>query len=117
MDDKSRRKQLAADYKQGRPEAGVYRIVNSATGKTLLGCSPNLASVRSKLEFAQKTGTSSALGWRLKQDVERFGADAFTLEVLEVLDTRPEMTTAAIQADLATLETLWREKLDPAPQY
>lgn len=32
MDQKSRRKQLVSEYKQTRPEAGVYRVVNSQTG-------------------------------------------------------------------------------------
>jgi hypothetical protein len=39
------------------------------------------------------------------------------LEVLEVLETKPEMTPAEIRDDLATLEALWREKLDPALLY
>ena len=39
------------------------------------------------------------------------------LEVLEVLEIRPEMTQAEILADLKTLEELWREKLDPSLLY
>ena len=42
---------------------------------------------------------------------------AFALDVLEVLEVRPELTPAEIRADLATLEELWREKLDPATLY
>jgi hypothetical protein len=117
MDQRSRRKQLVSEYRQSGPEAGVYRIVNIITGKMLLGSTPNLGSMRGKLEFSHKTGTVSALDRRLKQDLEAFGVDAFTLEVLEVLETGPEMTPAAIREDLATLEALWREKLDPALLY
>ena len=62
MDEKSRRKQLAADYKRSHPETGVYRIVNTATGKALLGSTPNLAIICSNLVISQKTGTSVALG-------------------------------------------------------
>ena len=50
-------------------------------------------------------------------DVRTFGIAAFSLEILEVLDVRPEMTQTEILADLKTLEELWREKLDPSLLY
>jgi hypothetical protein len=120
MNDKTRRKKLTADYKSNHPEAGVYRVVNTQTGRVLLGSALNLNSVRSKLEFARSTNSPSTLGaldHRLTNDVRQYGLGAFELEILEVLDTRPEMTTAEIRDDLATLEALWREKLDPASLY
>jgi hypothetical protein len=39
--------------------------------------------------------------------------DAFSLEVLDLPDVKPEMTPAEIRREPATLESLWREKLDP----
>jgi hypothetical protein len=117
VSDKARRKALRAQQEQTPPEAGVYLIRNSETGKGLLGATPNLASVRNKLAFAQSTGTAGVLDRRLDDDIRRFGADAFSFDVLEILDVTPEMTPAAIQADLETLEQLWREKLDPALLY
>ncbi len=117
MTDKSRRKELLAEYKRTHPEAGVYRIVNRQNGRALLGASPNLASVRNKLAFAQSQNMPSALDHRLQQDIREFGIDAFSLEVLEVLETRPEMTPAQVREDLAALEALWREQLGPAFLY
>ncbi len=117
MVDRSRRKELTNEYKQTRREAGVYRIVNGQTGKSLIGSSTNLDSVRNKLEFARTTSSSGTLGYQLKPDVERFGIDTFSLEILEVLDVKPEMTDAQVRADLATLEQLWREKYDPEDLY
>lgn len=111
MNDKARRKELLAQYKQTRPEAGVYRIINTRNNKALLGSTPSLANIRSKLEFAKSTGTTGVMDRRLSNDIREFGIDAFELEVLEVLETKPEMTPAQILADVATLEALWREKL------
>ncbi len=54
---------------------------------------------------------------RLSKDIRQYGIDAFSLEVLEVLETKPEMTPAEILEDLATLEELWREKLDTSLLY
>jgi hypothetical protein len=117
VNEHSRRKELRTQYKQTHREAGVYRIVNTRNNKALLGSTPNLPSIRNKMEFARTTNMPGALDRRLRQDILEFGIDAFSLEILEVLETRPEMTTAEIQRDLATLEELWREKQDPALLY
>lgn len=117
MSEQARRKQLRAQYKLSRPEAGVYRIVNGANGKALLGATPNLPSIRGKLEFAQATNTPGVLDGRLNKDIRRYGLQAFSLEVLEVLEIKPEMTPAELLQDLAALDELWRERQDPALLY
>ena len=117
MTEQARRKELLAQYKQSRPEAGVYRIVNTHNNKVLLGSTPNLASIRNKLEFAKSTRMPVVLDHRLGNDIRQYGIDAFALEVLEVLEAKPETTSAEILRELATLEALWREKLDPSLLY
>jgi hypothetical protein len=117
MTEKARRKELQTQYRENRPPVGVYRIVNRQTQKALLGSSLNLPNVRSKLEFARSTGSTGVFDYRLKKDVQAYGIEAFELEILEELETTPEMTQAQIQADLAALESLWREKQDPALLY
>ena len=117
MDQKSRRKALVEEYRRTGPEAGVYRFVNTETGKSLLGSARNLGSMQSKLDFAQKTGGLGALDRKLQPDARQHGPAAITFEILEVLDVRPEMTEAEIRADLTTLEALWRERFDPAILY
>lgn len=117
MSDRARRKELQANYKQTQTEAGVYRLVNTANGKALVGSTTNLASMRSKMEFGLATNTTGGFDYRLHSDIRAFGIAAFTLEILEVLDITTEMTRADILRDLATLEGLWREKFDPALSY
>jgi hypothetical protein len=120
MAEKNRRRELVAEYKRNRPEAGVYRVMNTENGKVLVGSALNLASVRNKVEFARSTNSASGLGalsHRLLADARQFGLDAFTLEIVEVLEPRAEQTDAEIKADLATLEALWREKCDPTTLY
>ncbi len=117
MDEKARRKALQAQYKQTVPEAGVYRLVNRQTQKALLGSTSNLANIRHKLEFARSTNTPGVLDLRLREDIRRYGVEAYELEILEVLEVKPEMTPDEIRSDRATLEALWREKLDPALLY
>jgi hypothetical protein len=117
MTDNARRRALREEYKQTHPEAGVYAIRNTANNRVLIGSSPNLPSVRNKLQFAQSTNMPGALDHRLSKDIREYGLAAFSLEILEVLETRPEMSREQILEDLATLEALWREKTDPALLY
>ena len=115
--DRARRRELTESYRQNPPEAGVYQLVNTRTGKVFLGSAVNLPSVRSKLEFSRRTGTVSALDRKLRADLTEYGASAFTFEVLEVLDILPNATPASIRDDLVALEALWREKIDPSLLY
>jgi hypothetical protein len=117
MTERARRRELTEEYRQHPPEAGVYQLVNTRTGKLFLGSAVNLPSMRSKLEFSQRTGTVSALDRKLRADLSEYGAAAFTFEVLEVLDVLPNATPASIRDDLTALEALWREKLDPSLLY
>lgn len=117
MNEQERRKELTAQYKNTHSEAGVYRIVNRGNNKFLLGSTPNLPGMRNKFEFARKTNSPGALDHRLKKDIQQFGLDAFSLEVLDVLETKPEMTYQEILDDLRVMEKLWREKLDSSLLY
>ena len=117
MIDKGRRKELTEQYRQTIPEAGVYVIRNAGNGKALLGSTVNLGSLRNKLEFARTTNMPGVLDGRMARDIAQFGIDGLSLEVLEVVDVTPEMTDRQVRDDLATLETLWREKLGPSALY
>lgn len=117
MDGKSRRKELREQYAQTRPEAAVYRILNTKNGRYLLGSTLNLASLRNRVDFARSTNAATALDHRLSKDGAEHGLDAFTLEVLEAFEPAPAMTTAQVQDELRLLEGLWREKASPGELY
>ena len=117
MTDQARRKALRTQYEQTPPAAGVYRIVNRETGRSLVGSTTNLGSVAGKLAFAKSTNRAGLFFRRMQADIARFGIEAFELEFLEALTPRPEMTAREIEQDLATLEALWREKLGPEMLY
>ncbi len=117
MNDRARRKELVTQYRQTPPEAGVYWIVNTATNKSLIGSTTNLASIRNKMAFARSTNMLGTLDQRLRKDIEAVGLGAFSLEILEVLKVEPEMIAADVRRDLEMLEALWREKIGPAALY
>lgn len=117
MADRSRRRELKANYKQSHPEAGVYALRNLQNGKVLIGSTLNLASMRNKLEFARSTNSPGALDLRLRTDIETYGVDAFELDILESVQPSPEQSDAETRKELETLEQLHRERVEPALLY
>jgi hypothetical protein len=117
MTSPGRRRELREQYEQRTPQAGVYALRNTVTGRALVASTSDLAAVRNRLEFARATKTPSALDGRLVADVREYGIDAFVLDVLDTLAVAPGSTPDDARADLAELETLWREKLASDPQY
>ncbi len=111
----SDRKALGKDYKERRQVGGVYTITNTRNGKYLLGNAPDLASMRNRFQFSVTTG--STVDPRLREDWQAFGAQAFTLDILEELERGPEQTPAQFLDDLIALEELRRADLDPAMEY
>ena len=117
MTDKAQRKQLTAEYRQKPAEAGVYRIHNTAAGRSLVGTSTNLTGIRNRVEFGKSTKSTAGFDYRMHADIRLHGFDALTFEVLEALEVKPEATSAQIQRDLETLEKLWSEQLGPDSLY
>lgn len=117
MSDKARRKELVTQYKQTPPEAGVYKLVNTRNNRVLLASSTNLPGVQNKLKFARSTNSPGALDLRLRDDIRQYGLDAFELEIVDVLEIKPEMTPADIRNELAALEDIYREQIDPELLY
>ncbi len=111
------RKELLAQYKEIKYDAGVYRVINNQTGKYFLGNSSDMKSVYNKFDFAKKVNSYDVVNKKLANDMKQYGFDSFSIEVLDLLDTTPEMTTAEIRKDLKLLEAIWREKLGTDNEY
>ena len=117
MPDASRRKELKSEYRQSPREAGVYRFINTQTGRFLVASTTDIASIQNKLDFARSTGGAGVFDYRMKPDIKLSGIEAISLEILETFDPEPTMTAEEIKRDLATLVELWREKLGTELSY
>lgn len=115
MDGKQNRKSLTAAYKEKRALGGVAAVVCTLTGKRLLLSGADLRGMQNRFDFSKATG--SCVSPRLQSDWNRFGADAFSFEVLETLEQQPTQDAAAFRADLKALEELWRERCKPEELY
>jgi hypothetical protein len=104
------RKALIRQYKERRPEMGVFQIRNIVNGKILIGSSTDLPSMLNRQEAQLRLGAHP--NRELQTDWHTFGADAFTFATLDTL-SRPEDLAYDPAADLAALLAIWLEKLEP----
>lgn len=102
------RRERIRQYKETPRPAGVYRIVHSRTGRTLLGSSPD---AQARLNRAQtQLLTRGHPNRALQGDWNADGPDAFVFEVLDLLPPRADRED--VTEELHLLEALWREKLN-----
>ena len=113
--DKQKRKEMTAAYREQRAQGGVVAIVCAATGRRLLMSGADLRGMQNRFRFASATG--SCVSPRIQADWSRYGADAFSLEVLETLEQKEDQDAAAFRGDVRALEELWREKYAPEELY
>ena len=111
----SKRKEITDEYKERKLYGGVYTITNTTNGKYIISHAANLKSVQNHFQFALTTG--STVHPRLRKDWEALGPQAFTLEIREELEQKPEQSQAEFMDDLKTLEQLWRANLDASKEY
>lgn len=106
MDKKAIKKQ----YKDTLQPMGVFKILNKANGKILIISSNNLPGRINREKFQLDMGSHTNV--ELQQDYKEFGKDSFVFEVVDHLKPK-EDPTYNYTDDLAVLEEMWIEKLQP----
>jgi group I intron endonuclease len=104
------RQELKREYKERRKPAGIFQVRNTANGKVLLGSSLNLEGPLNSHKFMLTIGKHR--NEQLQKDWNRFGADKFVFEVLEVVKEKDD-PNFDIDVELTLLEQIWLEKLQP----
>jgi hypothetical protein len=102
------RKARIREYKETPRPAGIYRVRNTATGKSLVGSSANLPGSLNRQRFDLENG--SHLDKELQRDWDELGPDAFEIEELDRLEPR-DGPAYDLTEDLVVLKEMWLEKL------
>jgi hypothetical protein len=102
------RKALVREYLETPRPAGVYRVLNRASGKSLLGSSPNVPGVLNRQRFQLNNGSHPDN--ELQADWNALGPDAFTFETLDLLKPSDDPGYDPSE-DLRALKEMWLEKL------
>jgi len=102
------RKARIREYKETLRPAGVFRVRNTATGKSLVASSANLAGALNRHRFQLERGSHPSR--ELQADWNALGASSFEFEVLDQLKPSDKPDCDATE-DLQVLKELWLEKL------
>jgi len=105
------RKALVRAYLEAPRPAGVYRIRNTASGRSLVGVSPDVPSILRRQRFQLEHGSHPEK--ELQADWNALGPEAFAFETLDLLKPSddPEYEPAE---DLRALKALWVADLTAA---
>jgi len=102
------RKARIREYKETLPPAGVFRIRNNETGKSLVGSTANLSGTLNRHRFQLERGSHPSR--ELQADWNALGPNAFEFEVLDHLKPS-DMPDYDPAEDLRVLKELWIEKM------
>jgi DNA-binding transcriptional regulator YhcF (GntR family) len=106
----SARAEIKRQYRENRPDMGVYQIRNTVNGKIYVGSSQNLEGTRNSRLFQLRMG-KVVFSREMQKELNEFGAEKFEFSVLGVLE-RPEQGEN-VEQSLAALHLHWLEKLQP----
>ena len=101
---------LKRQYKETANQAGIFLITNTTNGKVFLGSSLNLHGPLNKHRFMLSIG--SHLNSALQADWRRSGPEAFTFEIVEIIEPSEE-PGFRIDTALAEREEAWLAKTQP----
>ena len=104
------KKRLKQAYQQSLRPMGVFLIRNMVNEKVFVGIGLDLAGIINRHRFELTMGKHR--NQRLQTEWNEFGSDSFTFEILDQLN-RGEDPNVDYRAELAFLEELWLEKLQP----
>ncbi len=110
--DAARKAELKAEYKNLRTRPGVFQIVNKKNGKRLVraGMDADGLMKRLRMEFM---GGQNPFYTSLQKDWNEMGEEAFSFEVLELVEKPEEKTEIEIKSELADLEKKYIEQFQP----
>jgi hypothetical protein len=108
------KKQLKQEYQQSHRPMGVYLIRNNTNDKVFVGASLNLPGIINRHKFA--LGHGSHVSKSLQAAWNELGEQNFSFEIVDELSPRSD-PNADYKSELALLEKLWLEKLDPFGEH
>jgi hypothetical protein len=97
-------------YKQSQPVMGVYKVENLAEGRIFLGSSMNVHGTLNSCRFQLDQGIH--MNRDLQRDYTRLGGEKFAFAIVDSLEPKEDAPHDYAQ-DLAVLEEMWKERLQP----
>lgn len=105
----SRRKELIEQYKQMKPDMGIFRIRLKGGNKCFLETSHNLKGKMNSTRFQLEMGSHP--NKELQRAWKELGPDRFEFEVLELLPYAKDESKTDYTEELGILKHIWVERL------
>jgi hypothetical protein len=105
-----RKKELQAQYKQMKPEMGIFAVINTENNKCFLETTQNLKGKMNSVSFQLRSGGHP--NKELQKDWQKFGEAAFETVILEKIEYEKDETKTDYSEELQLLKMIWLEKLN-----
>ena len=102
------RKARTRQYKETPRPAGIYRVRNTASRKSLVGSTADLPGMLNRQRFQLENGSHPDR--ELQSDWNELGPGAFEFEVLDRLEPKTDPVYDPTE-DLRVLKEMWLQKL------
>ena len=102
------RKERTRHYRETPRPMGVFRVRNTAAGRSFVGFSVDLPSMLNRQRFQLESGGHPDRA--LQADWDAAGGAGFEFEVLDTLEALPESERDPAE-DLQALRDIWLERL------
>lgn len=104
-----RKKELKEQYRQMKPQMGVFIIRSHHDSKCFIEGTQNLKGRINSTKFKLAAGAHPYR--ELQKEWKDFGEENFTIEILENLEYDKDESKTDYTEDLALLQMIWEEKL------
>lgn len=102
---------MIREYKETPREMGVVGLRSLTDGSLVVVPSTDVQGFINKFDFAKKTNTHETLTLEFRKMVESEGFDNVVLEVVELIDAKPEATRKERLDELTVLYDVIQDKI------
>lgn len=104
-----RKKELKEQYKQMKPDMGIYVVRCNSNDKCYIGTTKNLKGKINCTKF--QLGSGGHPNKELQKEWKEYGEVNFEVEILDKLEYDKDETKTDYTEDLEILKEIWKEKL------
>ena len=108
-----RKKELKQQYQEIEIVGGVYQIKNNINGKLFVEKTRNIKTING-VKFTLNNNTHK--NKKLQSDWSKYGKDAFSIDILEVLKKDEENPYYNEKEALKEMEQKWLDQLKPSDE-
>jgi hypothetical protein len=107
---KEEKKELQAQYKDMKPEMGIFAVINGSNTRHYLKTSQNLKGAMNSTQFILNHGSHP--NQDLQEDWKKAAPGEFRIQILEQIEYDQDELKTDYSEELEILEIIWKEKLE-----